>query len=137
MGIILFWPKDTSDMIIKNPIDILLNTPTVAVVVPSATPTPTLNPPPTSKILSGNYHVFQSFNNCGPAALSMALSHYGITVSQQELGLALRPYQNPQGDNDDKSVTLEGLAEKAKEYNLIPYHRPNGNMEMVKHAIAL
>lgn len=100
------------------------------------TPTP-LRPLPESKILENDYHVFQSFNNCGPAAFSMALSYYGIQKNQQELGDQLRPYQVPGGDNDDKSVTLEELAEKAKEYNLIPYHRPNGNSDLIKQFIAL
>ncbi|MBI4226001.1 C39 family peptidase [Candidatus Roizmanbacteria bacterium] len=98
----------------------------------SPTPTVIVKTPPASKILNNDYHVFQTFNNCGPAALSMALSYYGINVSQQELGNALRPFQNPQGDNDDKSVTLEELGEKAKEFNLIPYHRPNGNIDLIK-----
>lgn len=91
---------------------------------------------PVSKILENNYHVFQTFNNCGPAALSMALSYYGFNVSQQTLGDELRPFQNPQGDNDDKSVTLEELGEKAKDFDLVPYHRPNGNIELIKKFIA-
>ena len=45
---------------------------------------------PYSKVLPTSYHVFQTFNNCGPAALSMALSHYGIKKTQQELGNELR-----------------------------------------------
>lgn len=100
-------------------------------------PSPTLPPIPTSKVLdNGGYHVFQSFNNCGPAAMSMALRFYGINVSQVVLGQALRPYQVPGGDNDDKSVTLEELAEYSKQYDLIPYRRPMGNPEVVKQFIA-
>ncbi len=101
-------------------------------------PTTTINSlqnPPQQRILANDYHVFQTFNNCGPAALSMALSYYGINESQQKLGQELRPYQNPVGDNDDKSVTLEELAEKSKEYGLIPFHRPNGNTQMIKQFI--
>ncbi len=103
---------------------------------PSPTPTPIpINIPP-AKILNNNYHIFQSYNNCGPAALSMALSYYGIQKSQAELGEELRPYQVPGGDNDDKSVTLEEVAEKAKEFGLTPYLRPNGNNEIIKKFIA-
>ena len=111
-------------------------------VIPTASPSPiaitTLSPIPLpqEKILTSNYHIFQTFNNCGPAALSMALSYYGITQSQEVLGEALRPYQNPLGDNDDKSVTLEELARKSIEYNLIPYHRANGSIELLKQFIA-
>lgn len=96
------------------------------------TPQISLIQPPSNKLLQNNYHIFQSFNNCGPAALSMALSYYGINETQQKLGQDLRPYQIPNGDNDDKSVTLEELAEKSKEYGFIPYHRPNGNIELIK-----
>lgn len=106
-------------------------------IIPAPSPTPyTLPPTPSSKVLLTNYHVFQTFNNCGPAALSMALRFYGINISQAELGNALRPYQIPGGDNDDKSVTLEELAEHSKQYSLIPYHRPMGNPDLVKQFIA-
>ena len=88
--------------------------------------------PPIKKTLENSYHVFQSFNNCGPASLSMTLSYYDIDISQKELGDQLRPYQIPNGDNDDKSVTLAELAEKSKEFGLVPFHRPNGSIEHIK-----
>lgn len=110
--------------------------PIKATVTNIPTPTPTLQPLPTIKIIENNYHVFQTFNNCGPAALSMALSYYEVFKSQQELGQDLRPYQNPVGFNDDKSVTLDELAQKASEYNLVPFHRPNGTIELIKQFIA-
>lgn len=86
--------------------------------------------------LAGGTHSFQTFNNCGPASLSMALSHYGLNISQQEIGLDLRPWQNAAGDNDDKSVTLEELAAKSKEYGFTPFHRPVGNVELVKRFVS-
>lgn len=100
-------------------------------------PTPSflLITPPQTKILHNDYHVFQTFNNCGPAALSMALSYYQINKTQEELGQILRPYQNPLGDNDDKSVTLDELAGYAKENGFITYHRPNGNIDMVRQLL--
>lgn len=104
---------------------------------PTLAPTPTLPPIPKSKYLeNGGYHIFQSFNNCGPASLSMALSFYGINESQVVIGQALRPYQIPGGDNDDKSVTLEELAKYSEKFGFIPYHRPMGNPEIVKNFIA-
>ena len=110
----------------------IINNPTT-----TPSPTPTLIPIPISKILDNeDYHIFQSFNNCGPASLSMALRFYGIQVNQEELGNDLRPYQVPGGDNDDKSVTLEELAKKSKEFGFIPYHRPMGNPEIIKNLIA-
>jgi tetratricopeptide (TPR) repeat protein len=105
---------------------------------PATTPPPTPSPTPIPqiKVLENNYHVYQTFNNCGPASLSMALSYYGINVSQQELGSVLRPYQIPSGDNDDKSVTLDELAQHAKVYGLVSYHRPGGNQDLIKKLIA-
>lgn len=91
---------------------------------------------PAKKIINNNYHIYQTFNNCGPAALSMALSYNNINVSQEELGFYLRPYQVPNGNNDDKSVTLQELADKAKEYGLTPFYRPNGNLNLIKSFIA-
>jgi tetratricopeptide (TPR) repeat protein len=111
------------------------NTTPAASLLNQQTPTPTralLQTPPSQKILTTNYHIFQSFNNCGPAALSMALRFYGINKTQTELGQNLRPWQNQEGINDDKSVTLEEVAEESKKYGFIPYRRPNGDMEKIK-----
>lgn len=91
---------------------------------------------PNVKVLDSNYHVFQTFNNCGPASLSMVLRYFGIEKSQGEIGNDLRPYQIASGDNDDKSVSLEELAQKAEEFGLLAYHRPAGNMDILKHFIA-
>jgi tetratricopeptide (TPR) repeat protein len=66
----------------------------------------------------------------------MALRFYGINVTQKELGDYLRPYQIPSGDNDDKSVTLDELAEKSKGYGFTPYYRPNGTPDLIKKFIA-
>jgi hypothetical protein len=109
--------------------------PTVA--APSPLPSPVmLMPMPEQKILTGGMQTFQTFNNCGPAALSMALSYWEISKSQQELGQILRPYQHPRGDNDDKSVTLAELGWQAERYGLATYHRPAGSVEIIEQFIA-
>jgi tetratricopeptide (TPR) repeat protein len=92
---------------------------------------------PQRKILSGGKQVYQTFNNCGPASLSMALSYYKINVSQAELGNQLRPYQNQKGDNDDKAVTFNEMAAKAEEYDFQVYSRPAGDIEMIQKFIGL
>jgi hypothetical protein len=91
---------------------------------------------PPVKVIPMKAHTFQTFNNCGPASLSMALSYYGVSKTQEELGQALRPYQVKNGDNDDKSTTLDELAGKAIELGLLAYHRPNGNTDILKRFIA-
>lgn len=105
-------------------------------MTPTTIPTPTEKPLPQSYIIPQEFQVFQSFNNCGPASLSMLLAYHNVTVSQEILGQELRPYQNLSGNNDDKSVTLSELAQEAESYGLIAYHRPNGNLEIAKKLIA-
>lgn len=90
---------------------------------------------PQSKTLETNYHIFQTFNNCGPASLSMAYHFYGINISQQDLGNKLRPYQVANGDNDDKSTTLVEMAKDAESRGFIAIYRPNGNIDLIKQFI--
>ncbi len=101
-----------------------------------STPSPTLAPIPGAYEIPQQLHVFQSFNNCGPATLSMALSYVGVDIDQTELGQILRPYQVPGGDNDDKSVTLAEVAGHAQTYGLTSYLRPNGTIEKLEKFIA-
>lgn len=91
---------------------------------------------PQKKILASGYHIYQTFNNCAPAALSMAFSYYGISKTQEELASDLRPYNNLAGDNDDKSTPPLELAGRAEKEGLIPYYRPNGDIELLKKFIA-
>ncbi len=115
-----------------------ISSPTI--IIPPLSPTPTPSPiykePGDTAVIPGKTHVFQTFNNCGPASLSMLLSYFNINISQQELGYKLRPFQNRQGNNDDKSVILPELAQEAQNYNLISYYRPNGSIELIKTFIA-
>jgi tetratricopeptide (TPR) repeat protein len=80
---------------------------------------------PEKKIIPGRYHAFQTFNNCGPASLAMALSYFDVNVTQQQLGQALRPYQ-----------VKEEMGAKAEEYGFTVYFRPAGTIEMLKTFIA-
>ncbi|HRN70935.1 MAG TPA: C39 family peptidase [Candidatus Woesebacteria bacterium] len=109
------------------------NTPTIAF---SPTSTIQLHQPPAIKIIPQKIQVFQSFNNCGPASLSMLLSYFNTNISQETIGQQLRPYQNLQGNNDDKSVTLPELERFAQQQHFLTYHRPNGSLEKAKLLIA-
>lgn len=81
-------------------------------------------------------HYYQTFNNCGPATLSMVFNYYGLNTSQEEIGQILRPHQNPQGDNDDKSVSLAEMAKEAENNGFIAYYLPNGTIEKMEKLIA-
>jgi len=83
-------------------------------------------------LLENPKHTYQTFNNCGPATLSMMLSWYGRDVSQKELGDAMRPYQVPSGDNDDKTIFTYEFVEWAKKYGLESIGRVNGDIELLK-----
>ena len=92
---------------------------------------------PTAKLISGIAHVWQTFNNCSSVGLLMALSRWGISETQERIAEATRPWNNPRGDNDDKSVTLYELAEYARDrHDMLTYVRPNGDIELLKRFIA-
>ena len=88
--------------------------------------------PGDSALLAAPEQVYQTFNNCGPATLSMALSWYGISVSQEELAQKMRPYQVEGGDNDDKTIFTQEFAHWAEEYGLKSVSRVNGTIELLK-----
>ena len=88
--------------------------------------------PQNSAILDNPKHVYQTFNNCGPATLSMILSWFGKNVSQKELGDQMRPYQIASGDNDDKTIFTYEFVEWAKRHGLEAVSRVNGDIELLK-----
>ena len=88
------------------------------------------------KILSIDYPIVQTFNNCPAGGLAITLSYYGIVRTQKQLADELRPNWNLNGKNDDKSTPPERVAEGSKKYGLIPYYRANGSIELLKKLIA-
>lgn len=88
--------------------------------------------PPESVNLGSFNHSYQTFNNCGPTTLSMALGWYGEKVTQKELGDKMRPWQVANGDNDDKAIFTDEFVYWAKEYGYEAIARPNGDIETLK-----
>jgi len=86
--------------------------------------------------LTNNYHVYQSFNNCGPATLSMAMAWYGVKVPQEELASKMRPFQHPKGDNDDKTIFTYEFVNWANEYGLEAIGRVNGDIDLLQKFIS-
>lgn len=132
IGLTLIFSSKAHKSNLPNPI-ITSNNNTVA---PSPTPTPPpqikLNQPTGYKLLPLKKSNYQTFNNCGPATLSMLLDFYNIQTSQQEIADELRPFQHPKGLGDDKSVTLDELASFAQKHNFITFKRPNGDLDKLK-----
>jgi len=88
--------------------------------------------PGESALVDNSYHVYQTFNNCGPATLSMLLNWYAVKVSQDELGDQMRPYQVASGDNDDKTIFTYEFVDWAERYGLEAVERKNGDIELLK-----
>jgi tetratricopeptide (TPR) repeat protein len=53
--------------------------------------------------LEGYTHIWQTWNNCGPATMAMLLSYWGVAVGQAEAAAVIKPHP------DDKNVALEEL----------------------------
>jgi len=113
---------------------------------PRLLPTPTVTPPvfpgPTQAarstpaaleeadvLLYGVRHTFQTWNNCGPATLVMALSFYGWRGTQKEAAVVLRP------DPEDKNVSPEEMAAFARSLGLGARVRVNGNISLLQQLL--
>lgn len=99
---------------------------------PIAEPPPAVDPPPLPQqaALSGIRHMWQTWNNCGPATLAMNLSFYGSGLSQAEIGAAIRTHP------EDKNVNAEELAVYARQQGFGAQARVNGSQELVRRFIA-
>jgi hypothetical protein len=112
------------------------STPTlVATHQPTATPTqpPTATPwpIPAATRMNGFTHVFQEWNNCGPATMVMALTYFGLVHSQRDTALVLRP--NP----EDRNVTPQEMAGFVNTQDgLRGVARINGDLDLLKRLLA-
>ena len=112
---------------------------------PSPTPFPTLTPtlpytPTTGPILAapaqtavaldGIRHVWQTWNNCGPATLTMNLSYFGHPLDQAEVGAALRRHP------DDKNVGPQELVAYARSQGFEAQVRVNGSVRLLRRLLS-
>ena len=97
------------------------STPTV-----TAAPSPTPIPIPPSARLTGVQHKFQTWNNCGPATLAMALSYFDLHRTQDQTAAVLKP------DPEDRNVTPEEMASYVRnETEFEALSRTNGDLTTV------
>lgn len=83
--------------------------------------------------LFGITHIYQSWNNCGPATLTMALTYYNIPADQNPAAQWLKP------NYEDKNVTPWELVEYVNTQlpgNLRALVRHGGNLSLLKTLIA-
>ncbi len=106
-------------------------------VLPSATSTPLPTPiPPTaiallpSARLYGFTHIYQTWNNCGPATLTMGLTYYGWSQDQQIAANYLKP------DSEDKNVSPGQMVQFVNENtNVRALVRLGGDLDMIRRLV--
>lgn len=102
-----------------------------ATAPPTATPSPTQEPIPTTHRLENVPHKFQTWNNCGPATMAMALSYFGDNYTQEETAVFMKP------NVEDRNVTPEEMAAYVnEETELQAIARANGDVDTVRRLLA-
>lgn len=127
--VVVVLPTETTAPVDAN------STPAPTAVPPTATPSPeptaTAVPIPVAARLEGIQHIFQDWNNCGPATMAMTLSYFDLFVTQSDTATVMKP--NP----EDRNV---GPAEMAAFVNeQTPYqaiNRVNGRLDTLKQFVA-
>jgi tetratricopeptide (TPR) repeat protein len=93
-------------------------------------PTPTSTPPATAHI-DGLRIIAQTFNNCGPANLTMVLNYFGPTASQADVGGVVKPIR------EDANVSPWELAAYANEQSpLTADYFAGGDIDLLQRLIA-
>lgn len=82
-----------------------------------------------TKLLTGFRHTFQTWNNCGPANLTMALSYYGWTGTQAQAAAFLKP------DPEDRNVSPDEMAAFARSQGFQALVRTNGTLDLLQALI--
>jgi tetratricopeptide (TPR) repeat protein len=93
---------------------------------PPVTPTPAHLPTASSVDLTGFNHIWQKWNNCGPATLAMDLSYFGLLLDQKDVAAVLKP------NRDDKNVSPEEMAEYARSQGFKALVRANGDFDRLR-----
>ena len=105
---------------------IITNTP-----IPTMTSTPTVTPLPTTARIENIAILPQKFNNCGPANLTINLTHYGIEADQLEIAAQIKPHY------DDRNVSPWELVDYVNnQTSLNAQLLHGGDLDILKQLIA-
>jgi len=116
----------TASVSVADPVAVA-SAPTVTVA--EILPTPVAAP--ASVVFPEMKHVWQSLNNCGPAAVVMALSTFGVDANQEAARLALR------GPDVRRGMGPQGVGPWVKEnFDLRSTWRNGGTIETIKALVA-
>lgn len=106
----------------------------VILLLSSYAPAWAQEPPPPSAQLNGMTHTYQTWNNCGGANLTMALSYFGWRYDQDAARAWLKP------DVEDKNVSPGQMAGFVNQQTDLPNVRAlwryGGNLDLVKRLTA-
>ena len=108
-------------------LSVLLSSGTAALAAPGETP----KEAPSSYMIADMKHVWQSLNNCGPAAVVMALSTFGVDADQETARLALR------GPDVRRGMGPQGVGPWVGEnFGLRSMWRNDGTNDLIKRLVA-
>ena len=105
-----------------------LAAPAPPAVAPAVAPAPAAGfaPAPASFRLNGFRHQYQTWNNCGPATITMAMSHFGRTEQQAQAAPFLKP------NADDKNVSPNELVDYVRSVGMQADYRVGGDLDRLK-----
>jgi tetratricopeptide (TPR) repeat protein len=92
----------------------------------SGAPAPIHRPAAEVAELAGLSHMWQTWNNCGPATLAMNLSYFGVGFDQAQVATVLKP------NRDDKNVNPEEIADFARAQGFNALVRVNGDSDRLR-----
>ena len=87
-------------------------------------------PLPGAMALTGFTHQYQTWNNCGPATLTTALTYYGRPERQAEAAAFLKP------DPDDRNVSPDEMAAYVRRLEYGVTVRVGGTLDQLKQLVA-
>ncbi len=80
----------------------------------------------TSILLTGFTHAYQTWNNCGPATLAMALSYFGWAGTQKDTAAFLKP------DPEDRNVSPDQVITYVRSQGYHAMLRSGGTLDILK-----
>lgn len=128
---VLFAPKE--GISIESPHLSATGTVPAPQPLPATTPTLVVSPTPLPEkiTLDGAQHEYQTWNNCGPATLAMALTYWGWDGDQRPIAAFTKP------NSRDKNVMPDELSNYVlEETGLEVVYRTGGDIELIKRLLA-
>lgn len=106
-------------------------TPVPPTPTPEPTPLPTATPLPSTVRIEGLTNIPQTFNNCGPANLTVALNFLGDPTTQADVAAYLKP------NSQDRNVSPWQISDYVNEFTTLRSTvHSGGDLQMLKELIA-